>query len=330
MKKFLQRSCSICLAFMLFACPMSPEPSVLQPDTSISQLTAGEVTVAENSSGHFVVPLETSVTEISITIISTDSTALVTIAKAGTPVLPAIGNTFMLTGLAIGENPYVITVETEDGTSSKDYPLVITRAAPPPIVLPDSIVLSSPADQAEGIGVLPVLSWELSKNAVYWRVFFEEGTTASSEATSGEYFLFTPEWVPPLDLEPNTTYAWKVIPYKTNGLPMASSETRTFVTGNVPSTPVALTVSPVESQPHLVLQWEGAEAAEGYKIYRNSASTPFVVSAAGTDLTWIDTAPVSGLNVYEVWAFNSFGNSVSAAQAQGTPGSGGSIVIIFK
>ena len=319
----------LCLCLLFSACPTQPGTGIPSSDTAISQLAIGGLSVPEGEPGHFSTVLDYSVTEVTITITAGPG-ATTTVTKAGTIVSPTEGSTFLLTGLSVGSNTYIITVEAEDTAISKDYSLVLTRAPLPPIMLPDAIALRSPANLSEGIGALPVLSWERSKSAVYWKVHFAEGSQPSTGAASGIYFLTEPEWVPPVQLECNKTYAWKVIPYDAAGTPLASSEIRTFLTGGLPQMAAPLTVTQVEGKPHLSLQWEVSVAADGYKIFRNGATSPVYISGSGAMRSWIDTAPNSGLNTYSVSAFNSFGYSETAAQATGTPSAGGTIIIIVK
>lgn len=320
-----------CLSFLLFACPTPVDPPLPSSNAGIAQVMVGEEVLRDNGQGQFSLELSTGVTEVVLTITTEDDKASTRVTRAGVALVPEAPNTFLLSTLAVGLNSYVITVEAEDTISSRNYPLALTRAAPPPIILPEAIVLLEPADSAEGLGAIPVFKWERSQGAYYWKVYLAPGTSPSDEAVSDPYYLTRPEWVPEEQLEPNQNYAWKVEPYDFYGRLLApASETWTFVTGQLPLAPASLTVVPVEGKPHLTLQWDLSLGAQGYRIYRNGVSTPVCMIPSGETVSWTDGAPNAGVNTYTIRSFNSFGNSLAAAEAMGTPSAGGSVVIIFK
>jgi len=229
-----------------------------------------------------------------------------------------------LEGLVVGSNSFTLVVTAEDGTTSMNHLLVIAREPP---VLPTLMSLLGPGDALGEVEALPLFTWTPSVGARYWRIHIGDGALPPGLPASD--LLSSPSWTPVAPLAAGTTYAWKVIPYDSDGNALASSDTRTFTTGTPPQAPADFAVVQAASPIHLALSWSPVAHADRYVIHRNGATTPVAILSDGATTSWLDACPTSGLNKYTIVASNSFGDS-AASSASGTPAASGSGIVIIK
>lgn len=325
MKKLIIVAEALALGLFLCACPTDTVtgPDTLSSDAGISGVTVNGTPATENG-GSFGATVSFETSEITIVFVPATGAAAVLDTEPGT--------SFEAMRISTGANSFTIVITAQDGATKASYTLVVTRD---PEILPALIELETPAADETNVGPQPTLTWVRSVGARYWKVYFAEGTFASSLSPApseapASGLLQSPSWTPPINLNPSMGYGWKVVPYDVDGTALLPSGNRVFQTGSLPEVPTGLVVTPEPDKPHLSLAWTGSTGSKKYKIFRNNGSTPVFISPDAETLSWIDGSPNAGLNTYTVKGMNEFGDSPNSAQESGTPIDGGPAIIIIK
>jgi hypothetical protein len=149
-------------------------------------------------------------------------------------------------------NTYASSVCGSSGTYCHYYGLRCTSCAGPGA--PACPTLSSPANLATGVSILPTLSWAAATNAVSYDVYLDADPTCSATPSTLIATVSTTSYTFVSSLSPSTQYRWTVIPKDCAGIAPASCSAFCFTTSVAPpandnctgtnGTPVSLTPQP--------------------------------------------------------------------------------------
>ncbi len=132
-------------------------------------------------------------------------------------------NTFITINNLNPGTTYTFNVLAKDAagniSQSSNFEMVTTDAA---TVLPDEATNPFPADEAIDIGIDAVLNWQIGNNTDGFQIFFGTESNPPLVGTQSNN-VFQPE------LNPSTSYFWKVVAVNANG--ETSSPIWTFTTG---------------------------------------------------------------------------------------------------
>ncbi|MFP2996230.1 hypothetical protein ABN763_09965 [Spongiivirga sp. MCCC 1A20706] len=170
-----------------------------------------------------------------------------------------------------------VTASDPDGlTSTSDFSFTTGME---PNEAPEKAILSSPANEASGVVLLPELTWQAAADPdgdpVTYEVFLDTNdadTSITTDITELAYILVN-------ELELNTTYYWKVRVKDDKGA-MTDSDIQSFTTNQAPG--VFNLLSPVNDARdiplNVELSWDAAVDPDGdsvlYDVYLDQSANP--------------------------------------------------------
>ena len=211
-------------------------------------------------------------------------------------------------GLTNGSTYYYKVAAVVDGVTSALSASVWAKPVPPP-------PSTAPVLTAEPGNARVMLSWSVVAGATSYRVYrstlaIGETPVASTSATSFK------DW----SVVNGTMYRYRVVPRNMGGDGPSSSV--------VEATPLAPPVAPtsvaaVASDHQVSLSWAMVPGADGYRVYRGTASNKqgtMPLANAVTALSFADTGLANGPTYYyKVTAYNAGGESPRSLEVSGSP-----------
>lgn len=188
---------------------------------------------------------------------------------------------------------------------------------------PGTFNLTSPADAATTPDRTPDFIWSEAADTDYYRLEVDNNSNFSSPEISVEPLTtesYTVPSAPPLALQPNTLYYWRVTAVNPIGTRVSTPASRTFTTPNVPPSAFSLSL-PADGQVNVSrnpsFQWSLAVDADTYALTVDNDpgfGSPEITQSAliGTAYSWLGTPLDPNTTYYwKVTATNSVGTTAS-------------------
>ena len=227
---------------------------------------------------------------------------------------------------------YVVSVEDDEGLSSLSNEIEVTTLTPADPQPPPAVTLRPPYGATEDS---LTLNWTVSYAADFERYFLVRDTVTIPNELAGERILDTIDRDAVLyhdsDLDPETTYFYRVITRNSSGLTSLSNEvTGATLAVEAPHLPTPVTLGPAYNITYDSLSLSWTQNPDGdffsYELYRSESSgvTTADLLVAGTIVDRLtttavdsDLAPFSEY-FYRVWVDNDLGASIASNEVSGT------------
>lgn len=193
-----------------------------------------------------------------------------------------------------------------------------TASSAVPAAPPGAFTLTSPADGAVGVPLLPTLTWSASAGAATYTL--EAASDAGfTNIVLSQVGILTTSYTPGAPVAQGVTVHWRVTAVSAGGTTLATNAPFTFTTVVLPPAPFAMT-APANGATGVVLQptfsWAAAAGAVTYtlEVASDSGFASIIATQAGIITTsFIPGAPLTGgTNYYwRVTAVNTGGSTLA-------------------
>ena len=193
---------------------------------------------------------------------------------------------------------------------------------------PGNFGLTTPADAVTTADRTPDFAWAEAPDTDYYRLEVDDSAGFGSLVMSIEPLTtttFTPDAMPPLVLQPNTTYFWRVVAVNPLGNRTSTPTSRTFTTPNLAPAAFSL-ATPVDGATAVsrnpTFFWTMSNDSDGYTLMVDDDAgfgSPAINQSGltSTSFTWLGTALLPNTTYYwKMTSTNAIGVTASAPNMQ--------------